>query len=76
MAYRCQAAARHSLDWAIVDTALYSEAFTGRAKMMPHCIYCVEGTHDSKHCTYAPDEPTTLPQVPKPQSTTGPTGQK
>ena len=41
MAYRRQAANRGSLDWGVVDTALYNEAFAGRAKIMCRCRYCL-----------------------------------
>ena len=34
MAFRRQAAYRGSLDWGVVDAALYSEAFAGRAKVI------------------------------------------
>ena len=34
-AYRRQAANRGSLDWGVVDAALYNEAFAGRAKIIP-----------------------------------------
>ena len=39
MTYRRQAANRGSLDWGIVDPALYNEAFAGRAKPIPRCKY-------------------------------------
>ncbi len=36
-AFRHQAANRQSLEWATIDSALYNEAFTGRAKILPRC---------------------------------------
>ena len=62
-AYRCQAAATGSLDWAIVNSALYSEAFTGRARTLPRCRYCISNTHFSHECLYAPAK--TSPPIPK-----------
>ena len=35
-AYRRQAANKGSLDWGVVDAALYNEAFAGHAKIIPH----------------------------------------
>lgn len=56
MAYRRQAANKGSLDWGIVDAALYSEAFAGRAKAIPRCRYCLADTHTSLDCPHAPPE--------------------
>ncbi len=56
MAYRRQAANQRSLDLGVIDTALYNEAFTGRAKIIPRCRYCLDDTHESKECASAPDE--------------------
>ena len=58
MAYRRQAANRGSLDWGVVDAALYSEAFAGRAKWIPRCRYCLADTHSSQECAHAPGEAT------------------
>ena len=57
MAYRRQAANVGSLDWGVVDAALYSEAFAGRAKAIPRCRYCLADTHASSDCPHAPVEP-------------------
>ena len=54
MAYRRQAANQGSLDWGTVDTALYNEAFTGRARAIARCCYCLTDTHSSPECPYAP----------------------
>ena len=56
MAYRRQAANQRSLDWGIIDTALYNEAFTGRAKLIPRCRYCLADSHESRECSFAPDD--------------------
>ena len=61
MAYRRQAANQRYLDWATIDTALYNEAFTGRARAIPRCHFCLADSHESKDCSFAPEErpPTT-----------------
>ena len=56
MAYRRQAANQRSLDWGVVDLALYNEAFTGRAKIIPRCRYCLADSYDTKECCFAPEE--------------------
>lgn len=50
MAYRQQAANRGSLDWAVVDAALYNEAFAGQARSMLCCKFCLADTHASQKC--------------------------
>ena len=54
-AYRRQAANNRSLDWAIPDPALYNEAFTGRARVIPRCQFCLSDSHSSHDCTFDPD---------------------
>jgi len=54
-AFRRQAANRGSLDWRLIDPALYNEAFAGRAKVIPRCRYCLGDTHASSECSNAPD---------------------
>ena len=56
MAYRRQAAYLGSLDWGLVDPALYNEAFAGRAKLVPRCRYCLAETHSSQECPHSPAE--------------------
>ena len=55
VAYRQQAANRGSLDWGVLDSGLYNDAFTGRAKAIPRCTYCLADTHHSRECPDAPD---------------------
>ena len=45
----------------LIDTALYNEAFTGRARAIPRCHFCLADSHESKDCSFAPEErpPTT-----------------
>lgn len=54
MAFCHQAANRGSLDWGVVDTALYNEASAGRAKVIPRCRYCLTDTHSSQECMHTP----------------------
>ena len=44
MAFHRQAANRGSLDWGLVDMALYNEAFTSRAKTIVQCSFCLSNT--------------------------------
>lgn len=52
--YRRQALAKGSLDWGIEDPGLYSEAFVGRAKVVPRCSHCLSEFHAVDAC---PDLP-------------------
>jgi hypothetical protein len=54
VAYRRQAAASRDLHWGRVEATLYSEAFTGRARALPRCRYCLGDSHTSDECSYAP----------------------
>ena len=53
MAYHRQAANRGSLDWGLVDPALYNEAFAGRAKLVRRCRYCLVDSHPSQECPHS-----------------------
>ena len=37
--FRLEALARKNLNWSITDPRLYSEAFTGRARIIPQCQF-------------------------------------
>ena len=52
--YRRQALARGSLDWGVEDPGLYSEAFVGRAKVVPRCSHRLSEFHAVEVC---PDLP-------------------
>ena len=41
------------------DPRLYSEAFTGRAKSIPRCTYCLQDDHPTQRCPQNPDQPWT-----------------
>ena len=43
--YRREALARRDLDWSVPNTRLYNEAFTGRARVIPKCSYCLSDDH-------------------------------
>ena len=48
--YRRRAAATKSLEWAKIDSALYNEAFTGRARVIPRCHFCLSDSHHEYEC--------------------------
>ena len=48
--YRRRAAAMKSLEWATIDSALYNEAFTGRARSIPRCQFCLSDNHTDNDC--------------------------
>ena len=54
VAYRRQAANQSTLDWGVLDSGLYNDAFTGRAKAIPRCSYCLADTHHPRDCPDAP----------------------
>ena len=56
MAFQRQAANQCSLDWGVIDSALYNEAFTGRARLIPRCRFCLADSHNSRECTFGPEE--------------------
>ena len=53
-AFRRRAANCGSLDWGTIDSGLYNETFTGRARPIKRCSYCVVDTHALEECPYAP----------------------
>ncbi len=55
--YRRQAAATKSLAWGTPDSALYNEAFTGRARAIPRCNHCLSENHGVTQCPDIPLEP-------------------
>ena len=52
--YRRAFAASKSLDWGLIDFSLYNETFTGRARAIVRCRYCLSEHHDSKEFADAP----------------------
>ena len=62
--FRREAMARKDLNWSVTNARLYSEAFTGRARAIPRCRYCLSETHELRACPVNPDnlDPTTRRQ--------------
>ena len=69
--YRREALARKDLCWSRTDSTLYSEAFTGRAKIVPRCEYCLQDNHIATYCPRNPSRamfgwfPNTPPAAPQ-----------
>lgn len=55
--YRREALARKDLNWSVTDPRLYSEAFTGRARAIPRCQFCLQDDHTGQYCPQNPDRP-------------------
>ena len=53
-AFRRQAANLNSLDWGTIDPVMYNETFSGKAKPISRCSFCVVDTHSREECAYAP----------------------
>ena len=78
-AFRRQAANRKSLDWATIDPTIYNEAFTGRAKHLARCRYCLADTHSAYDCPYGPGEdqpPQKLPRWSQGTPASSPRGER
>ena len=54
LCYRRAAALHNHLHWSRVDFTLYNETFTGKAKPLLRCKYCLSEHHRAADCTYAP----------------------
>ena len=48
--YRQKAEATRNKDWSVIDSSLFSQCFTGRAKPTPSCSHCASLKHDSADC--------------------------
>ena len=48
--FRRRAAATKSLNWGKIDSALYNESFTGRARSIPRCHLCLSDNHLEAYC--------------------------
>ena len=55
--YRWEALARKDLNWSATDPRLYSEAFTGRARSIARCNYCLQDDHTAAQCPRNPNPP-------------------
>ena len=55
--YRREALTRKDLNWSITDPHLYNEAFTGRARSIARCSYCLQDDHSAAQCPRNPNRP-------------------
>ena len=63
--FRREALARGDLNWSVPDSRLYQEAFTGRARALARCSYCLADDHSSAQCTRNPNRPQFLQWIPE-----------
>ncbi len=54
-AFRREALASNDLNWSVPNQRLYQEAFTGRARDIPRCDYCLGDDHGSETCLTNPN---------------------
>ena len=52
-----EALARRDLNWSVTDPRLYNEAFTGRARAIARCSYCLQDDHTAPRCPKNPNRP-------------------
>ena len=55
--YQREALARKDLNWSVPDARLYNKAFTGRAKAIRRCSFCLQDDHDQNACPQNPHRP-------------------
>ena len=55
--YRWEALASKSLDWSVPNLRLYNEAFTGHARTIPRCSFCLQEDHTLHACPRNPSWP-------------------
>ena len=48
---------RRDLNWSVTDTRLYNEAFTGRARAIARCSFCLQDDHAAASCPQNPNRP-------------------
>ena len=65
--FRREALAREDLNWSVLDSRLYNEAFTGRARAIPRCPHCLCDDHTASAC---PRNPTGAIAVTAPSTST------
>ena len=53
--YRREALAQKHLNWSIPNPHLYNKAFTGRAKTIPRCSFCLQEDHATRHYLHNPN---------------------
>ena len=52
--YRRDALARKDLNWSVLNSRLYNEAITGRARAIPRCTNCLGDDHTAGSCPLNP----------------------
>ena len=52
--YRRDALARKDLNWSVLNSRLYNEAFIGRARAIPRCTHCLGDDHAAGSCPLNP----------------------
>lgn len=55
--YQREALARKDLNWSVTDPPLYNESFTGRAKSIERCVFCLQDDHTGTNCPKNPNRP-------------------
>lgn len=66
--YRQKAAATHNKDWSTIDSTIFNQCFTGRARHVQGCSYCASIKHDTLDCPRRKGKwpaPTSEPPPPK-----------
>ena len=53
--FRREALTRKDLNWSTPDPHLFSEAFTGRARSIPRCNFCLQDDHTGQYCPKNPE---------------------
>ena len=49
-AFRDKAATTGNQKWSVIDSHLYNQTFTGRARKLPVCTHCRASTHHTEGC--------------------------
>ena len=55
--YQRESLARKYLNWSLPNSRLLNETFTGCARAMPRCIFCLQDDHTTSTCTINPNRP-------------------
>ena len=53
--FRREALARKDLNWSNTQNRFYNEAFTGRARQIARCTFCLQDDHTSDYCPRNPN---------------------
>ena len=48
---------RKDLNWSFPNSRLLNETFTGCARAIPRCIFCLQDDHSTSTCTINPNRP-------------------